>query len=555
MKRTLMITTTTACFVAAALFALPASLASGNKPKAKSFTFNKDVAPIFFKNCAECHHPGETAPFSALSYKDVRPWAKSIREKVANRVMPPWHADPHTGEWANDRRLTQAEIDAIVAWVDGGAKEGEAKDLPPAPAFAEGWTIGKPDLVLQMPEEFTLEANGPDEYQYFDIPTNFTEDKYVQLAEGRPGNRKIVHHMIAFIVPPGQPNLSKVPKEQRDKMIEMSLKNSPMYRDGFLIRLKPDQPVYDDMCEAPPNIQRQSVDNDSFLVGYAPGRNVDRWEPGTAKKVPAGSIIRLQMHYSKVAGSAQKDRSMIGLIFAKEPPKKLIVTRSVQNIYFQIPPNAERHKVTSCWMPKEDLRVSSLAPHMHYRGAAMEYKVIYPDGREQVLLSVPNYSFAWQTNYAFKTPILIPRNSRIVVTAHFDNSGRNKFNPDPTKAVRYGEPTYDEMMMGFMDFVIEKPAVAKVDPKLFDAYVGRYEINASQSYTVTREGDKLFGQTTGRVKRELFPEKADTFFWQEVDGRLIFVKDEKGEVNEIIIDQFTPIHAKRVKDAAAGSGQ
>ncbi|HKC86200.1 MAG TPA: cytochrome c, partial [Blastocatellia bacterium] len=186
----------------AVLFSLPVSRAIGTKSSAKTVTFNKDVAPIFFKSCAECHRPGESTPFSVLSYKDVRPWAKSIREKVASREMPPWHADPHVGEWANDRRLKQQEIDTITAWIDGGAKEGDVKDLPSAPQYAEGWTIGKPDAVIEMPEEFTLEANGPDEYQYFDVPTNFTEDKYVQMAEARPGNRRVVHHVIAFVIGP-----------------------------------------------------------------------------------------------------------------------------------------------------------------------------------------------------------------------------------------------------------------------------------------------------------------------------------------------------------------
>jgi len=184
------------------------SAASGGK----TVTFNKDVAPILFKSCAECHRPGEAAPFSVLSYKDARPWAKSIREQVVSREIPPWHADPHVGEWANDRRLSQTEIDKIAAWVDGGAQEGEAKDLPPAPQFVEGWRIGKPDLVLTMPKEFTLDASGPDEYQYFEIPLNFTEDRYALKAEARPGNRKIVHHIIAFIVPPAkgaQPRLSE----------------------------------------------------------------------------------------------------------------------------------------------------------------------------------------------------------------------------------------------------------------------------------------------------------------------------------------------------------
>ena len=193
---------TLALFAAFGLFDLPGSRASETKGTARRVTFNKEVAPIFFKHCAECHRPGESAPMSLLTYKEARPWAKSIREKVISREMPPWHADPHVGQFANDRRLSQAEVEAVAAWVEGGAKEGEAKDLPPAPQFAAGWSIGRPDVVLEMPEEFTLEASGPDEYQYFEIPTNFTEDKYVQMAEARPGNRKIVHHIIAFVQPP-----------------------------------------------------------------------------------------------------------------------------------------------------------------------------------------------------------------------------------------------------------------------------------------------------------------------------------------------------------------
>ena len=185
----------------AGLVFIQSGAASGNKEMA-AVTFNKDIAPIFFKSCAECHRPGEAAPFSVMTYKETRPWAKSIREKVANRTMPPWHADPHFGEWANDRRLTQKEIDAVTAWVDGGAAEGSAKDLPAAPKFAEGWTIGKPDLVIPMPETFTLEASGPDEYQYFEVDPGFKQYVYVQMAEARRDNRRSVHHIIAFIQPP-----------------------------------------------------------------------------------------------------------------------------------------------------------------------------------------------------------------------------------------------------------------------------------------------------------------------------------------------------------------
>src|SRR5215470_16957127 len=171
------------CLAITGLFLLPASQADTTRTSTKQVTFTKDVAPIFFKNCAECHRAGEAAPFSVMSYKDVRPWAKSVKEKVVKREMPPWHADPHVQEFKNDRRMTQAEIDTVTAWVDGGSIEGDPNDLRAAPKFVDGWRIGKPDMILSMPEEFTLEASGPDEYQYFEIPTNFTEDKYVQMAE------------------------------------------------------------------------------------------------------------------------------------------------------------------------------------------------------------------------------------------------------------------------------------------------------------------------------------------------------------------------------------
>src|SRR5215210_3290567 len=180
-------------------FAISSSANSNGK---KEVTFTKDVAPIFFNSCVECHRAGEAAPMSLMTYKEARPWARSIKEKVVKRDMPPWHADPHVGQFSNDRRLTQSQIDTVVAWVDQGAKEGNPKDLPPAPKFVEGWAIGKPDVVLQMSEEFSLDAAGPDEYQYFEMPTNFKEDRYIQMAEARPGNRKIVHHIIAFIQPP-----------------------------------------------------------------------------------------------------------------------------------------------------------------------------------------------------------------------------------------------------------------------------------------------------------------------------------------------------------------
>jgi mono/diheme cytochrome c family protein len=542
---------TIALAAALAWAAMPAGQA---RSSAKSATFNKDVAPIFFKKCAECHRPGETAPMSLLNFKDARPWAKSIREKVSNREMPPWHADPYIGEFANDRRLTQAEIDTISAWVDGGANEGDPKHLPPAPQFADGWGIGKPDLVLEMPEDYELAANGPDEYQYFDIPTTFPEDRYVQMAEARPGNRKVVHHIIAFVQPPGSPTLAQVKRENKDKAIEMSLHNSPFYRDGLLIRTKADTPVYDSGADVPEKL-RGFNDVDNFLTAYAPGHNPDMWEPGIAKKVPKGSFIRLQVHYSKVAGAPQKDRSLIGLVFAKEPPKRLLQTRAASNVFFKIPAGADNHQVTAVWPLSRDIRLYTLLPHMHLRGKAMEYKAVYPDGKSEVLLKVPNYSFAWQTGYQLKTPKLLPKGSRLEVTGWFDNSAKNKFNPDPSKEVRHGEPTYDEMMMGFFDYNIEWPAVAKVDPKVYDDYVGRYDVGNNRQISVVKDGGKLWNVATNGQRFELIPIGRDKFYLLDTEIEVTFIRDEKGEVIERQreADGFVSRN-KRIKDAAAGSG-
>jgi hypothetical protein len=441
--------------------------ADGTKTTAKRITFNQDVAPIFFKNCAECHRPGEAAPFSVLSYRDARPWAKSIREKVADRTMPPWHADPHYGQFQNERRLTQAEIDTIKAWVDAGAIEGAEKELPPTPKFVEGWGIGRPDVVLSMPQPYTVEAEGPDEYQYFEVPTGFTEDKFVRAIEARPGNRKVVHHVVVFIQPPAPAEPPRLSEEELGKQREQRAKESIRYNDGFLRRVKAEAPVHNDGCALPNGGGGTKFDTSKrdpgtiYLTEWAPGRNPDIMGPGVAKKIPAGSKLTFQVHYNKAAGSVQTDRSSIGLVFAKAPPTKLLTTELIFNAYMQIPPGAERHRVSACWTAQSDLRLATLMPHMHFRGAAMQIEAAYPDGRKEMLLNVPRYDFAWQTGYMLKQPLMIPKGTTLLVTGWFDNSAKNRFNPDPAQAVRWGDPTYDEMLACFIDYTQEiKPSVA-----------------------------------------------------------------------------------------------
>ncbi len=433
--------------------------ASDSKGKV-AVTFSKDAAPVLYKNCVVCHRPNSLAPMSLMTYKDARPWARSIREKVLLREMPPWHADPRFGEFSNARRLSQGEIDTLVAWVDQGAREGDSKDLPPAPSFPDNWGIGKPDAVLSMAEQYTVTADGPDEYIHFTIPTNFKEDKWVQAAEIRPGNRKVVHHVIAFVETPQMLAAEANPVIRRQGEIEPGFFNL----EGTLMRLRPDAPVVDDGCNDPSHRSAfrtkmgPAQGLGMLLAGYAPGRQLDAWPSGEAKLLPAGSNIILQIHYSKTTGAVEKDRTSVGLVFSKEPPEKVLRTIPVSNTLFKVPAGAESHEVTACFTFGRDVELVSYMPHMHLRGKDMKYEAVYPDGRRETLLLVPQYNFNWQWLYILKKPLAIPKGTKLVVTAHFDNSVNNKYNPAPAKDVRWGDPTYDEMMIGWLDYSVRNPA-------------------------------------------------------------------------------------------------
>ncbi len=386
---------------------LPTANANSNKAPAKKATFTKDVAPILFKSCAECHRAGEVAPFSVMSYKDVRPWAKSIKEQVANKTMPPWHADPHHGEWKNDRRLSAAEIETITAWVDGGALEGNAKDMPTAPKFPDGWGIGQPDVKLSIPEQ-TIPAQGVVAYQYVKVKTNFTEDKWIQAAEVKSTGRDAVHHVIAFIQAPG------------------------VGQGG----------------------------EQSLLCGYAPGEQPAIFPAGMAKRVPAGAEIMFQLHYTP-NGKAGKDVTTLGLVFAKEPVKSQLLTRGILTMKFEIPAGASAHEVRSQYTFMQDGHITSFMPHMHLRGKDFIFIAHFPDGTTKTLLSVPKYDFNWQTYYVPQEPVAAPKGTRIECIAHFDNSTANKFNPDPTKAVKWGDQTWEEMMIGWIGFYHDKADLPK----------------------------------------------------------------------------------------------
>ncbi|PYP87413.1 MAG: thiol-disulfide isomerase [Blastocatellia bacterium AA13] len=521
----------------------------------KNVTFSKDVAPIFFQHCVDCHRPNDLAPMSLLSYKDARPWAKSIRERVVSRQMPPWPADPHYGKFANDTSLSQSDVDTITAWVDQGAKEGNPKDLPAAPNLIDGWKIGKPDVVLTMQEEYTLAPEGSDEYINFSIPTSFKQDTWVQAAEIHPGNKKVVHHVIAFIQ---TPQMVAMAKTAGRKYLSPTA-GSIFYQDGTLIRTRLEAPVYDDGCNAPGGGIARGSGQEGLgfpLCFYTPGKDTDIWPEGIAKLIPAGANIVIQVHYSKTTGKPEKDRSSVGLILAKSAPEKAMTSFGVINHYFKIPPGADNHEVIGCYTFSRDVELFTYLPHMHVRGKDMKYEVVYPDGRRETLLYVSKYNFNWQTMYRLEKPLLIPKGTKMIVTAHYDNSEKNKYNPDPTKAVRFGDPTYDEMMVGYFDYVSAIPnrTLVKLDSAALDAFAGEYGIGPVVAVTISREGDHLLFAAQGNLKVEAFPESPTKFYFKIFDGMVNFTKDEKGEVTGLVFQvNGQTIRATKVKKIASAS--
>ena len=389
------------------LLLLPTAATAGEA--ASAVTFAKDVAPILYKSCVECHRPSMFAPMSLMTYEEARPWARAIKQRVVKKEMPPWSADSPAGMFRNDPRLSPKEIETITAWVDSGAPRGNDRDMPSVPQFTEGWTIGKPDAVFTMTEDFKIPAEGTIPYQYIRVPTNLTEGKWIQAIEFRPGNRAVVHHIIGSAQPSGlDPNNERTPG-----------------RVG--------------------------------LGGITPNKPGVTTDPGVARWLPPNSDIIMQMHYTTI-GAATTDRTSVAVIYAKEPPKQVLGGGTVMTLNFQIPPGADNHEVKGVTTLARDTTLVAMMPHMHVRGKDMTYIAHYEDGRSETLLSVPKYDFNWQITYDLAQPKLLPKGTKIEVIAHFDNSTKNLFNPDPTKDVRWGDQTWEEMMIGFWSTVVDPPA-------------------------------------------------------------------------------------------------
>ena len=410
-------------------------------------TFSKDVAPIFYKHCTSCHRPNDIAPMSLLEYKAARPWAKSIRQAVSSRKMPPWFADPKFGHFSNDPSLTTTELQTITAWVDAGAPEGNPADLPARPKFVEGWQLGKPDIIVDIGEDHQIKL-GEDAYEHFTVETNFKEGKWIRAAEIKPGNRQVVHHVHVLLV---QDDL---------KLMEVaSTTNSPalskyLIREGKLTRIRADAPVVNDACVADlPDLPFLTGSQEGALASFLPGRPPDTFPAGTAKWIPPGSKLEFVVHYASTTGKAQTDRTSVGFYLASGPPEQVMRRMDLRNFFLSIPANDDNHMVRRCYDFQDDRLLLSFTPHMHYRAKDATYELTRPNGKKEVLLAVPRYDFNWQLVYRFEKPILVEKGSRLMVTVHYDNSSNNAANPDPKQVVRWGDKTEEEMMTSWIEYL------------------------------------------------------------------------------------------------------
>ena len=434
-------------FVTAALMMCADASAAG------VVTFNRDVLPILQRNCKTCHRPGNIAPMSFLTYETTRPWAKAMKAAVVTRKMPPWFADPQYGHFANDRSLKQDEIDTIVQWADNGAPQGDSKDAPPPVQWPEnGWTT-KPDLVLKgMP--YTVAATPAKnviEWMTLFTPAGFTKDTWVTSVEIKPSELAVTHHICVSFVPH---------------------RADTVYNTFLWVDKQRDEAG----AEVPPSARKivgptadgrgreiatgGSADAGRIGIGFTcfvPGRALSDFRPfNAAVLVPAGYDVSWNVHYNP-NGDELTDRPEVGLTIAKEQPQRLLIESGRDSSTLVIPPNEPNHQAE----PVEytflvDAELHWMSPHMHLRGKDMKYKLIFPDGKEQVVLNVPHYDFNWQLGYDLAEPIKVPKGTKLIAVAHYDNSANNKFNPDPNSTVYTGNMTWEEMFSPFFAITVDK---------------------------------------------------------------------------------------------------
>jgi hypothetical protein len=345
------------------------------------------------------------APMPLLTYRQTRPWAKAIRDAVRAKKMPPWFADPCCGKFTNDRSLTGTEIETLAAWAESGAAEGSELDSPPPRDWPSGWDLRSPDSIVEMPQAFDVPASGAVEYQYFVASTGFHEDRWIQAVEVRPGNRAVVHHVVIYIRDPGS-----------------TWSHGPTKAD--------------------------------ILTVYAPGNAPEVWPEGMAKRVKAASDLVFEIHYTP-NGKRTTDRTRVGLLFAKSPPQKAVLTLQMDNERFVIPPGARDYRVAAWGTMPNEAMLLGFFPHMHLRGKAFEFTRVHGDGQPETLLKVNRYDFFWQLSYRLAEPVRLEKGTKLEWIAWFDNSANNPRNPDPSAEVRYGPQSWEEMMIGFFDVAVD----------------------------------------------------------------------------------------------------
>jgi hypothetical protein len=419
-----------AAFVAPRAKSSPKLETPGPKPiaytprAANTLTFNKDIAPIVFNNCTVCHRTGEVAPFALTSYGETAKRAKTIANVVGKRAMPPWKAEPGPA-YLDECRLSDDQIGLIKQWAAEGVKEGNPADLPAMPKFPEGWRNGEPDLVLEMPEAFTVPAEGRDIYQHFVIPTGFTEERWVSAVEVHPGNRRVVHHVLVHLDVSG-------------KARELDAQDpGPGYRkrgQGFV---------------------------SAGLIGlWAPGNVARRLPDGIGMPVPKNADVVLEIHYN-LRGKPETDRTKIGLYFAKGPVDKRM-RRSEVASRINIPAGDDNYTTTASIPVPAAVTLHAVLPHMHLLGRDIKVSATLPDGKELPLVHIPDWDFSWQNSYVFREPIRLPRGSKVTLAARYDNSAANPRNPhSPPQPVRWGEQTTDEMCLAYLNFTLDAESITQ----------------------------------------------------------------------------------------------
>jgi mono/diheme cytochrome c family protein len=396
---------------------------AGDVAAADAPTFNKDVAPILFENCVSCHRAGEVAPFVLTSYKDAKKRGRDLAEVTRTKFMPPWKADAPHGAFLGERRLSEAQIATIKAWVDGGMIEGDAKDLPALPKFTEGWHLGEPDMIVKMPEAFTVPAEGRDIFRIFVIPMNLSEDKFVRAVEFRPSNRKVVHHALLFLD-----------------------------RNGNARKLD----------EAEPGLGYGRLAGLGFvptggLGGWAPGVYPKELENGVVRYLQKGSDLVIQTHFHP-SGKTEQEQSVVGIYFAERPTTKILIGNAARSRKIDIPPGEKNYTVTASLVSPANVELVSITPHAHLICRTMKVWATFPDGKQKTLIQINDWDFNWQDQYHYKDPIKIPKGTKFDMEFVYDNSTANIRNPfNPPQRITHGEETNNEMAITFFGVVAENP--------------------------------------------------------------------------------------------------